>query len=371
MRHRPVAQLTGGVAHDFNNLLTAIVGCLDLIALEGAGERISGLADAALRAAARGTRLTQQLLAFSRRQALRPVVADLNVLLAEVAELLQRTVGEAVEIIIDGSEGPAYCELDPAQFEAAVMNLILNARDAMPGSGRVRLTTRRLATAELPTGIELAAGDYIAFSVRDDGEGVTPDVAAHAFEPFYTTKEIGKGSGLGLSMVYGFAKQSGGGVRLDTAPGAGVCVTLYLPRSEPRSDAAEPAASRDRPQHRSAAVLVVEDDADVGAVSVAMLQRLGYRVALACDGQDALALLRGPQHFDLLFSDLVMPHGMSGLALAHRARALRPGLKVLLTTGYAGAETLPAREFPILPKPFRPAELGEAIAELLAGDPPD
>ena len=365
-----VAQLTGGVAHDFNNLLTAVVGCLDMILLASKDGRIASLAETALRSAQRGSRLTQQLLAFARTQALRPVAADLNALLGEFEVLLHRAVGETIEIEIDRAPDLARCEVDPAQFEAAVMNLVLNARDAMPNGGRVVLTTCNVKASGVPADVELSPGNYVAFAVRDDGEGMPPEVAARAFEPFYTTKEIGKGSGLGLSMVYGFARQSGGGVRIDSAPGTGTGVTLYLPRAAARAEGPALAGVSDQPQRGSGSVLIVEDDVEVREMSVALLESLGYRVIVAGDGRQALEFLRSAEFIDLMFTDLVMPGGISGVALARQARLLRPALKVLLTTGYAGLESAGAEEFPLLRKPFRPAELSRAVAEMIGAAAP-
>ena len=361
-----VAQLTGGVAHDFNNLLTAAMGCLDMIHAAPRSERVGALAATALRSINRGARLTQQLLAFARRQALRPVSADLNALLGEIEVLIQRALGETIEVAIETAPGLPRIEVDPAQFEAAVMNLTLNARDAMPAGGRVRLTTRPVARGESPAGLDLPAGDYVAFTVADDGEGMTPEVAARAFEPFYTTKEIGKGSGLGLSMVYGFAKQSGGGLQIESAPGAGTHVTLFLPTAAAPALDAPLARGDELPRQGSGSILVVEDDPDVRDISLGLLRELGYETLEAADGQEALRTLEGPQQIDLLFTDVVMPGGTSGLALARQARRIRPALRVLLTTGYAGSEAPASGEFALIAKPFRVAELSRMIAGLLA-----
>ncbi len=239
-----IAQLTGGVAHDFNNLLTAVVGCLELILHEHDRERVASLARTAMRSADRAARLIKQLLAFSRRQELQPVIADLNALLTEIETLLRRAVGDRVAMAIKCAPDLACCTVDPAQFEAAAMNLVMNARDAMPQGGHVTLATANIEIREPTPDLELPFGDYVAFSVADTGTGMTSEVMARAFEPFYTTKEIGKGSGLGLSMVYGFAKQSGGGIRLESTPGVGTTVTLYLPRATHSAD--EPRAAADR-----------------------------------------------------------------------------------------------------------------------------
>ena len=360
-----VAQLTGGVAHDFNNLLTAAMGCLDMIAREDRGQRIASLTRTALRALDRGARLTQQLLTFARRQSLHPVAADLNALLAEIEVLIRRAVGETVSVTIDGAADLPLCRIDPAQFEAAAMNLVINARDAMPEGGHLRIATWRVATGQLPAGVDLAEGDYVAFAVEDDGRGMPPEIAARALEPFFTTKEAGKGSGLGLSTVFGFATQLGGGLRIESALGRGTRVTLYLPLATPTAEEASLPSGADRAQRGAGTILVTEDDADVREVSVAMLRDLGYRVLIASNGEEALAVLRRGEKIDLLFSDLVMPGGMSGVALARRARAVRPTLAVLLTTGYAGAETVGNDEFPIIYKPFRTVDLSLAIAQLI------
>ncbi|MBV9150581.1 MAG: PAS domain S-box protein [Alphaproteobacteria bacterium] len=360
-----VAQLTGGVAHDFNNLLTAAMGSLEMIARDSRDRRTTSLADMALRSIDRGAQLTQQLLTFSRRQALRPVSADLNELVAEIEVLIRRAVGETIDVVIKGAPALPRCEVDPAQFEAAVMNLVINARDAMPAGGRVRLTTRKLASKEIPAGAGLRPGDYVAFTVEDNGEGMPPEVAARALEPFYTTKEIGKGSGLGLSTVYGFATQSGGGLHIDSTPGAGTSVTLYLPVAAAAPDETRQERAADEHTKGSGSILVVEDDGDVRDVSIAILEALGYRTLVAGNGREAIEVLRGPDTIDLLFTDLVMPGGMSGVTLAREAQAIRPGLRVLLTTGYAGADAPPTAEFPIISKPFRSAELGRVIARLL------
>ena len=361
-----VAQLTGGVAHDFNNLLTAAMGCLDLIRAEDPSDRTKSLAEIAIRAIDRGAQLTQQLLAFARRQALRPVPADLNALLAEIEVLIRRAVDETIEVLISRGPGLPRCRIDPAQFEAAVMNLVINARDAMPDGGLLMLSTRKLGADQLPAAIDLPPGDYVAIAVEDNGVGMTPEVAARALEPFYTTKEIGKGSGLGLSTVYGFAKQSGGELHIESAVGAGARVTLYLPCDPGTAQENRAPDDASEQQRGTGTIMIVEDDADVRDISVEILQDLGYRILVACDGLDALDRLRSAEPVDLLFTDLVMPGGISGVALARQAQAMRPGLRVLLTTGYAAVEADATDEFPIIAKPFRSAELSETIARLLA-----
>ena len=364
-----VGQLTGGVAHDFNNLLTVIIGALDLIQRHPAdAARRERMIEAAQGAARRGERLTQQLLAFSRRQALKPERVRVDDLLAESEPLLRRAVGEAVTLaFVQGAAG-AVTRIDPSQFEAAVMNLVVNARDATPPGGGIRLETRRLTLTQ-GEAEDAPAGDYVCLSVHDTGEGMTPETVARAFEPFFTTKEPGRGTGLGLSQVYGFARQSGGTVTVDSAPGKGATVRIYLPL-EAVEAADLPAAAAPTPARRgpSRRVLLVEDDASVGEMVEAMLADLGHEVVRAEAAAPALAILARPDRIDLMVTDLIMPGGMNGVALAHAAVALRPGLPVILTSGYTG-ETLGAAEqapWPLLSKPY-PAETLAAIIEAVTG----
>jgi PAS domain S-box-containing protein len=360
-----VAQLTGGVAHDFNNLLTSVVGCLDLLAREEHSARAQQHIETAQRSALRGAQLIQQLLAFARRQTLQPVSVDINSLLVEIEALLRRVVDATIEIVIDGLSPLWRCEVDRAQFEAAVMNLVINSRDAMPEGGRIVLRTFNVHAKDIPVDANLRPGDYVALTVEDAGEGMSAETAARAFDPFFTTKEPGKGTGLGLSMVYGFATQSGGGLRLETALGVGTRVTLFFPRDRSAADEIGPPVPAGEPSRGAGSVLVVEDDKDVRELSVEMLGGLGYRVLVACDGHEALEILKGRDAIGLLFTDLVMPGGLSGSELAREARRLRPGLPVLLTTGYAGTQTELAGEFPLIAKPFRLAELSRAVAQLI------
>ena len=359
-----VAQLTGGVAHDFNNLLTSAMGGLDLILRADGSAHISSLAEASLRALDRGARLTQQLLAFARRQPLRPVAADLNVLLTEIAVLIRRAVGETIGVTIDLAPDLPRCRVDPAQFEAAVMNLVLNARDATPDGGHLRIMTGVAGSERRAGDCELPLGEYVAFTVEDDGRGMTPEVAARAMEPFYTTKDAGKGSGLGLSTVYGFAKQLGGELCIESAWGCGTRATLYLPLATTTEADARPGAAPDRLRPGAGTILVVEDDASVRETSVEMLEGLGYRVLIAASGEEALVALHAERSVDLVFSDLIMPGGISGVELARQAREARPELPVLLTTGYAGREEMTG-EFPVLHKPFRLVDLSTTVAALI------
>jgi PAS domain S-box-containing protein len=366
-----IGQLTGGVAHDFNNLLTAIIGNLEMLATllptDDAGRRY---AEGALRAASRGSRLTEHLLAFSRRQEIRPEIVGINDLLRESLMLCQKTVGDGVEIAFALQDGVWPCQLDPAQFGAAILNLAANARDAMDRSGRLTLRTENVTTT-CGNAADQPAGDYVLLSVTDTGCGMSPEVLERAFEPFYTTKEVGKGTGLGLSQVYGFAKQSGGAATIESKVGQGTVVRIYIPRAD--GQAAAGGVVRDglgEMPAGGATILVVEDDPDVREMVVGILSDLGYRTLVASNGPEALAILDRDRSVDLLFTDIVMPAGMSGTELARRASRLRPDLKVLLSSGYA-REANPSHsartEFPFIAKPYRPMALGKKLEEVLSG----
>jgi signal transduction histidine kinase/response regulator RpfG family c-di-GMP phosphodiesterase len=364
-----LGQLTGGVAHDFNNLLTVVVANLDMIdrRAENPAE-VRRMAGTAIAAASRGARLTQQLLAFARRQALQPQVVEVNRALLEIEPLLRQAIGMAVRLEFALDPDLRHCRIDLAQFENAVLNLVVNARDAMPSGGRLVVGTRNAHLA-VPEG-DLEAGDYLVVSVADTGSGIPPEVLPRIFEPFFTTKDVGRGSGLGLSQVYGFVRQSGGEVRLESRPGEGTTVRLFLRcTSEEPSGAATATAAAD-PAARGEAVLVVEDDEDVRAVAVGTLRDLGYRVLTAVDGMAAMEILQGPERIDLLFSDVVMPRGLDGVTLAREAERLRPGIRILLTSGYT-AQAL-ARDhgvenrYRLLAKPYRSAGLAAKLREILA-----
>ena len=369
-RMEAIGQLTGGVAHDFNNLLTVIVGNLDLLrrhVVDAAGKRLLAAAQGG---AERGARLTGSLLAFARRQPLRPEIVNPNRLIQDFAELLRRAAGEAVELRLSLGPESGCCRVDPAQFQAALLNLVVNARDAMPQGGGLTIETRPAdLDRDLPRENEFAPAEpQVAILVRDTGHGMPSEVLERAFEPFYTTKEIGRGSGLGLSQVYGFVTQSGGQVEISSKIGAGTVVTLYLPRAA--GDPA-PAASDEPPPARAAAgtetILVVEDDDDVRNVTADGLRALGYRVVAAADGPAALALLDRGEPVALLFSDVVMPNGIRGDVLAQQATSRRYGLKVLLTSGYAADLFDPAAlgAFALLRKPYRHDELAQAVRAAL------
>ena len=356
-----MGQLTGGIAHDFNNLLAAIIGNLDMLQRRGdldrtARERVAG----ALRAAERGTKLTNQLLVFSRaeRIELRPVM--LGQLLRGMHDLLARTLGPQIRVVIltDPDGSPVLSE--PTQLELAVLNLAINARDAMPQGGRLTVSTANLRVASDPV---LPDGDYVRLSVADTGTGMPPDVAARAFEPFYTTKEVGKGTGLGLSQVFGIATRGGGTARIDTTPGQGTTVHLYLKRTMLRGEEAKPAAASAPARDAALDVLVVDDDPDVRELIVSYLSQAGHRVRAAQDGPSGLAALDAGAP-DLVLIDYAMPD-MTGAEVAAIVRARFPALPIVFITGFADADAIEralGRDFAILRKPFRLDELDRLVA---------
>jgi signal transduction histidine kinase/CheY-like chemotaxis protein len=372
-----IGQLTGGVAHDFNNLLQVIIGNLDGLRRR-AGAHYDGIrpmVEAAVRGAERAATLTQRLLAFSRRQPLAPRPIEVNKLVAGLSDLLHRTLGETISVETVLAGGVWRVSADANQLESALLNLAVNARDAMPEGGKLTVET---ANAYLDEDYaaqyeEVRAGQYVAIAVTDTGTGMTKETLQKAFDPFFTTKEVGKGSGLGLSQVYGFVKQSGGHVKIYSELGAGTTVKLYLPRllgAEAAADAqAEPRAV---PAGASSElVLMVEDDEDVRANTVAMLRELGYGVLEATDGATALRLLEAEPHVRLLFTDVGLPGNLNGRQLADEARRRRPDLPVLFTTGYArNAIVHQGRLDPgveLIGKPFTYAALAAKIRQVLDG----
>jgi PAS domain S-box-containing protein len=365
-----LGQLTGGVAHDFNNLLTVIIGALDLIQRHPADtERRERMIEAALGAARRGERLTQQLLAFGRRQTLKPEPGRIDDLLAEAEPLLRRAVGEAVSFTVTLAAREAVAMVDLGQFEAAILNLVVNARDAVSPGGAIRVETHVCELAEGEVA-ETPAGPYVRLDVHDTGVGMTPATLARAFDPFFTTKEVGKGTGLGLSQVHGFAHQSGGGVTIESEPGKGATVRLYLPRTAamPAIDDAAPAPP---PAGPALNVLLVEDDAAVGDMVEAILEELGHAVMRADGVETALELLKSVLPFDLMLTDLIMPGALTGVDLSHEAVKLRPGLPVILSSGYTG-EALASAEgapWPLLRKPYSPEALAQALAAATSTPP--
>jgi NO-binding membrane sensor protein with MHYT domain/nitrogen-specific signal transduction histidine kinase len=362
-----LGRLTGGVAHDFNNLLTVVIGALDVILRhpENAPRR-QRLGEAALIAARRGQRLTAQLLAFARQQPLQPEMRELNGLIRQAEPLLRRAMSENVALKVQLCDDKAVARIDPAQFEASLLNLIVNAVDASAEGGEVVVETQ-LCTLAAQEVVGLAPGAYFRMSVADRGQGMSPDVIKRIFEPFFTTKPPGKGTGLGLSQVYGFVKQSGGEIEVDSAQGAGTRFRIYLPvtAAQPEQDqtTAGPRVGVVRPLR----ILLVEDDPSVAAVTEIMLVDFGHKVHRAANADEALRILWSEAEVDVLFSDVLMPGGMNGAELAKQAVAQRPQLKVLLTSGFAGEsldEWLSQGAWPFLRKPFLSSELAEELASL-------
>lgn len=366
-----VGRLTGGVAHDFNNLLTVVIGALDMVArAPEPSPRVTRLLDAALAAARKGERLTHQLLAFSRKQALRPQLTDLNLLIGEGEPLLRRAVGEAVDLRFALAPATPAVSVDPAHFEAALLNLIVNARDATPDGGAISVSTERVVLSGGQ--VEGAtAGDYVVARVSDTGAGMSAAIRERVFEPFFTTKAVGKGTGLGLSQVYGFVRQSGGAVTIDSAPGEGTTVSLFLPAMadampEPAASVEDVSVEGERP-FEGLSVLLVEDDAEVSDIARAYLEQFGCTVSHALDGPRALRRLKG-RRFDLLLTDLIMPGGLNGVDLARKVVAKQPDIAVLLASGYAGEavdQALTDVPWPLLPKPYDAAAMRRAIAGAL------
>lgn len=368
-----MGQLTGGVAHDFNNLLSVILGHAELL-----GDRF--MADDQARrslksivvAASRAANLTNRLLAFSRRQQLKPEPTDVNELILEIESMLRRTIGEHIAVDVRMGEGIWPALTDPSQLEIALVNLAVNARDAMPAGGRLIIDTSNVSldrnyAAQIP---DLEPGDYALIAVIDSGEGIPPALIEKVFEPFFTTKEVGKGTGLGLSMVYGFVKQSGGHIKIYSELGIGTTVRIYLPRSaEAPARMAEPADFARPVVGGSETILVVEDDTMVRENVEAQLARLGYRVIAAPDGPAALGELRQGNPIDLLFTDVIMPGGVNGRQLAETALEIRPGLRVLFTSGYPedvfADQGWGAMGRRILAKPYRREDLARKIRQVL------
>jgi len=375
-RMEAIGQLSGGIAHDFNNLLMIIQGNLETAqrtvrALGSAHANLQRSIANAMRGARRAATLTHRLLAFARRQPLNPEVLDLNKYLPGVAEFLQRSLGETIEIEVSGAPGLWPIEVDVAQLESTLVNLAINARDAMPGGGKltVEAFNQALDHHYCRSNPEMSPGQYVLLCVSDTGEGMTPDVLARAFEPFFTTKEIGQGTGLGLSQIYGFVKQSGGNVKVYSEPGQGTTVKMYFPRSAEQADRAEDDYGLLLGNAEQETILVVEDDKDLRAFLVETLRDLNYRAIGALDATAALALLEQPDiRIDLIVTDVVMP-GMNGRELSKRARELRPKLKVLFMSGYSpNAVVHQGRvdiDVQLIQKPISLQDLSVRIREML------
>jgi signal transduction histidine kinase/ActR/RegA family two-component response regulator len=371
-----IGQLTGGIAHDFNNLLTGIIGSLDLMQTRIRQGRLGDLdryVGAAMSSAQRAAALTHRLLAFSRRQPLDPKPLAANQLVAEMEDLLRRTLGPAIslEMVLAGGLWPTLC--DPVQLESALLNLCINARDAMPDGGRLTVETgnAHLDDAYAATQQDVSPGQYVAISVTDTGTGMSPELVSRVFEPFFTTKPIGQGTGLGLSMVYGFAKQSEGHIRIYSEEGKGTTVRLYLPRHRGEVDEAhDDAHAAEMPRAEAGAtVCVVEDEPVVRGLITEVLAEMGFRTVEAQDGPSGLKLLQSRRRIDLLITDVGLP-GINGRQLVDQARQRRPGLKVLFITGYAENATL-ANGFlepgmAMLTKPFAVDALMLKIRQLAA-----
>ena len=370
-RIEAIGQLTAGIAHDFNNLLTSVTGNIELLSLRlgDVDDRVARLLKAALSAAERGASLTAQLLAFARQQRMNPELADLNQIVAGMAGLLHSTIGASIQIDVTPAKELWRTLADVAQLELVLLNLAINSRDAMPDGGTITIATGNAKLGEPERPEEPPPGDYAMVAVSDTGGGIAPEIIARVFEPFFTTKEIGKGSGLGLSQVLGVAQQLGGGVRIETRPGVGTTVRVYLPRAHGAH--AEQEASRERPQieqtaPRSGGVLLVDDDDDVRTVAAEMLRDAGHIVIEAGSGGAALEHLdRDEPHIDLLIADMAMP-GMSGPELARAARQSRPDLPIIFISGFAD---FTARDdvvaAALLQKPFHAGELNAKVAEAL------
>ncbi len=359
-----VGQLTGGIAHDFNNLLTVIKSSTDLLRRPDlAEERRRRYVDAIADTVERASRLTSQLLAFARRQTLEPEVFEVNDRLHRITEMLGTVVGSRIRVDRSGSGEPCFVEADASQFETALVNLAVNARDAMDGEGTLTLRVEGGATLPVIRGHSRGDGAFVSISIADTGRGIPAETMSHIFEPFFTTKAVGKGTGLGLSQVFGFAKQSGGNVAVESQVGQGTVFTLYLPqvsRSEVEAQDDQHAIPRDKGGGRR--VLVVEDNTDVGTFSTQLLQDLGYETTWAANGDEALAILRqDPTGFDVVFSDVVMP-GMNGVELGRRIRAARPDLPVILTSGYSDVLAGDGRHgFELLRKPYSVEDLSRVL----------
>ena len=374
LKMEAVGQLTGGIAHDFNNMLQAISGSLDLM-MRRAGQGRAGealpLMQGARRTVDRAAALTNRLLAFARRQALQPMPVVLDTLVEGMADLIRHTVGPDVQVALEMGDGEWVVLCDPNQMESALLNLAINARDAMPGGGRLRVSTRDVAltAAELVGQDGARPGPYVELAVADTGSGMNEATRARALEPFFTTKPLGQGTGLGLSQIYGFVRQSGGVVRLDSTPGQGTTVLLYLPKQASTDAQGEPPALQ--PVQGDAAgtatVLLVEDQDDVRAVVAERLRELGYMVLEAGDGSAALPLLRSEARVDLLVTDVGLPGGLNGRQIADAARERWPGLSVLFITGYAGGalEGQLAPGMQVIGKPFALDALAAKVRMML------
>ncbi|WP_340313721.1 ATP-binding protein [Rhizorhabdus argentea] len=357
-----LGKLTGGVAHDFNNLLTVIQGSAEMLQRPGLSEdRHMRFTKTIIDASAQGALLTGQLLAFARRQPLKPELLDLNTSILKMLVMLQPTLGPNIILNTHLEKALLPVEVDPGQFEAALLNIVVNARDAMPDGGEVTIRTRN-ATPEEAEGRERA----VVVAIEDSGIGIAPDQLAHVFEPFFTTKVIGKGTGLGLSQVYGFAAQSGGEARIDSVAGKGTTLSMLLPASKKPLPQRAPTARPLAAQKNCGRVLLVEDNDEVGDLAESLLGELGHAVVRARNGPEALNIADEGDQFDIVFSDVVMP-GMSGLELASALQSRRPKLPIILTTGHSDRIIAAGSQgFPVVRKPYRMETLAVAVDEAMA-----
>jgi signal transduction histidine kinase len=372
-----VGQLTGGIAHDFNNLLAAIGGSLQMIQsrlAQGRMDVVDRYVAAGQSAVKRAAALTHRLLAFSRRQTLDPKPTNVNRLVAGMEELIRRTMGPAVHMEVIGAGGLWPALVDPNQLENALLNLCINARDAMPDGGRLTIeTANKWLDERAAKERELPPGQYVSLCVTDTGTGMSPDVIAHAFEPFYTTKPLGQGTGLGLSMIYGFARQSGGQIRVYSELGKGTTMCLYLPRLDQNvaEDERPAAPSEGRPSGDGEVVLVIDDEPTIRMLIAEVLEELGYSIMEAWDGASGMRVLQSDLRIDLLITDVGLPNGMNGRQVADAARQKRPNLKVLFITGYAENAVIGNghldKGMQVIAKPFEMNALVRKIRELVKG----
>ncbi|HWL20751.1 MAG TPA: ATP-binding protein [Bradyrhizobium sp.] len=368
-----IGQLTGGVAHDFNNILTVITGTIEILG-EAVKDRphLAQITNMISAAAARGADLTQHLLAFARRQPLQPRSVDVNALVIEAARLLQPTLGEQIEIQSMLAHDCEPALIDPSQLSTAILNLALNARDAMPDGGKLTLETKNVVLDENYASMytEVTPGNYVMIAVSDSGKGIPASQIEKVFDPFYTTKDVGKGSGLGLSMVYGFVKQSNGHIRIYSEEGHGTTVKLYLPQAAGVADSPPTEAGITEFARGDESILIVEDDALVREYVVTQVSRLGYDTLAAGNAAEALVIIDSPERIDLLFTDVIIPGGMNGRQLAIEAQTRRPGLKVLYTSGYTENAIVHHGRLDagvlLLPKPYVSSDLARMIRTALA-----
>ncbi len=366
-----LGQLTGGMAHDFNNLLDIVIANLDMME-DKVTREVEEYRTSAINAVMRGTELVRSLLAFSRQQPLNPVVIDVNEHVTKLAKLLQRVLGEPVELIMRLDQDVWPTRVDPVQLESALTNMAINARDAMPKGGHLIFSTRNIVLDEdyASQNLEVTPGSYACIDVTDTGAGMDAEILARVFEPFFTTKEIGKGTGLGLAMVYGFIKQSSGHIKIYSEVNHGTSIKLYLPRYEGDGKKADI-----KPETKSGGgnetILVVEDNLEVRRMTVKQLRDLGYETLEAVNGQEAVEIINNKTPFDMLFSDVVMPGELSGFDVARYALEQRSGLPILLTSGFPGAvmedkqEVMPGVRLELLSKPYRKSDLARKVREVM------